>query len=157
MALHYSIGDIIKYEEMTKYFYRKECSESLPIRVLIDLAASEEEFNADYVRYIINKHLYNVADYAYKKSGRNVTINPILRADINNNNIDRENYDRWIEYYEDKSWNDLPDFEDIIDEILKENNILVLYYFYYKEEEELTKLLVECLNDFHDRKFFIIQ
>ena len=109
------------------------------------------------MRYIINRHLHNIADYAYQKTRENVAINPILRADINNNNIDRENYDRWIEYYKDKSWNDNPDFHDIIDEIVKENNILLLYYFYYKEEEELTKLLIDELNDFNDRKFFIIQ
>ena len=157
MAFLYLIGNISKYEAITKHYCEVEGSEFLPVRVLIDLAASEAKFNSDYVRYIINKHLNNIANYAYQKTGKNVTINPILRADINNNNIDRQNYDRWIEYYKDKSWNDNPDFYDIIDEIVKENNILVLYYFYYKEEEELTKLLIDELNDFNDRKFFIIQ
>ena len=148
---------IDKYEAITKRFCEVEGSKFLPVRVLIDLAASEVNFNSNYVRYIINRHLYRISDYIYHKTGKNVTINPNLRADIRNNNIDRENYDRWIEYYKDKSWNDDPDFYDIIDEIVKENNILVLYYFYYKEEEELTKLLIDELNDFNDRKFFIIQ
>ena len=153
MANQHVIG---KYEAITKRYREAEGSEFLPVRVLMDLAASESNFNSDYARYVINKHLHDIADYVYHKTGRNISINPNLRADINNNNINRENYDSWIEYYKDKSWNDDPDFYDIIDEIVKENNIPVLYYFFYKEEEELTDLLIDYLNDFNDRKFFII-
>ena len=142
---------------MTKQFCESEGVEFLPIRVLLNLAASEAEFDGDYARYIINRRLHNIADYIYKKSGKNVTINPMLRTDIQNNNINREAYDEAIESYED----DIPyDDEDIfttIDKIVKDNNWCVLYYLYYKEEEELTKLLIDNLNDFSDRKFFIIQ
>ena len=157
MAFQYSIGDISKYEAMTKQFCESEGVEFLPIRVLLDLAASEAEFDGDYARYIINRRLHDIADYIYKKSGRNVTINPMLRTDIQNNNINREAYDEAIESYED----DIPyDDEDIfttIDKMIRENNWCVLYYLYYKEEEELTKLLIDGLNDFNDRKFFIIR
>ena len=157
MARQYSIGDISKYEAMTKQFLEVEGCESLPVRALIDLAASEKEFNGDYVRYIIDRRLFGIADYIYKKSGRNVTVNPMLRSDIQNNNIDRKAYNEAIESYED----DIPyDDEDIfttIDKMMRENNWCVLYYLYYKEEEELTELLIDGLNDFNDRKFFIIQ
>ena len=157
MAFQYSIGDISKYEAMTKQFCEKENCEFLPIRVLLDLAASEAEFDGDYARYIINRRLHDIADYIYKKSGRNVTINPILRSDIQNNNIDRKAYNEAIESYEDDIPYDDDDIFGTIDKMIRENNWCVLYYLYYKEEEELTKLLIDGLNDFNDRKFFIIQ
>ena len=159
MARQYSINDIIKYEEMTKYFHNKECSESLPIRVLLDLVASEVEFDGDYARFIIDRRLFSIADYIYKKSGRNVTYNPILRSDIQNNNIDRNLYDEALESYEDEGNPPHDDYDifPIIDKMIRDNNWNLLYYLYYKEEEELNKLLIDGLNDFHDRKFFIIQ
>ena len=154
MALKYSIQDISKFNAITKHFCEVECSESLPVRVLVDLAASKANFNVDYVRYIINAYLHDIANYIYQKTKYNVTFNPRLRSDIQNNNINRENYDSWIEYYKYKN----DDYDDYatIDEIIKENNIPVLYYFYYKEEEELTELIINNLNDFNDRKFFIV-
>ena len=155
MATLYSIHNICEFEQITKHYCELEYSESPPVRVLIDYASSEPEFNADYVRYIIHKHLHRIADYAFKKTGRNVTDDPMLRLDIYNNNIDRANYDSWLEYYDEGGLCASP--EEVIDEILKENNICVLYYYYFKEEEELTKLLSENLNDFNNRKFFIIQ
>ena len=157
MAFQYSIGDISKYEAMTKQFCESENCEFLPVRVLIDLASSEVEFNGDYTRYIINRRLHDIADYIYKKSGKNVTVNPRLRSDIQNNNINREAYDKAIESYEDDIPYDDSDIYETIDKMIKENNWCVLYYLYYKEEEELTKLLIDGLNDFKDRKFFIIQ
>ena len=159
MARQYLINDIIKYEEMTKYFHNKECSESLPIRVLLDLVASEVEFDGDYARFIIDRRLFSIADYIYKKSGRNVTYNPILRSDIQNNNIDRNLYDEALESYEDEGNPPHDDYDifPIIDKMIRDNNWNLLYYLYYKEEEELTKLLIDGLNDLHDRKFFIIQ
>ena len=157
MANQYSISDISIYEQITKRYQDLEGSEFLPMRTLIDLAASEADFNAGYVNYRIHKHLHNIVDYVYQKTGINVSLNPTLRLDIINNNINRKNYDSWLEYYENKSWNDNPDFEDIINEIVKENNLCVLYYFFFKEEEELTKMLTDGVNDFNDRKFFIIQ
>ena len=157
MARQYLISDIIEYELITKQLCESENCEFLPIRVLLDLEASKAKFNGDYARYIIDRRLCEIADYIYKKSGRNVTVNPMLRSDIQNNNIDRKAYNEAIESYED----DIPyDDEDIfttIDKMIKENNWCVLYYLYYKEEEELTKLLIEGLNDFNDRKFFIIR
>ena len=156
MALQYSIGNISEYEAMTKHYCEVEGSEFLPIRVLIDLAASEVKFNGDYVRYIINRRLHDIADYIYKKSQVNVTVNPRLRSDIQNNNINREAYDKAIESYEDDIPYDDSDIYETIDKMIKENNWCVLYYLYYKEEEELTKLLIDGLNDFNDRKFFII-
>ena len=155
MTNQYSIGDISIYEQITKRYQDLEGSDYPPVRALIDLAFKEVEFNAGYVKYIIHKHLHNIADYTYKKTGINVTINPTLRLDIYNNNIDRENYDSWLEYYEEKGFCVYP--EEIINEILKENNLCVLYYFYFKEEEELTKMLTDGVNDFNNRKFFIIQ
>ena len=157
MASQYLIGDISRYEAITKRYRKKEYSDLLPVRVLIDLAASEVEFNADYVRYLINKRLHDIADYIYKKSRINVTINPMLRSDIKNNNINWEAYDKAIESYEDDIPYDDSDIYETIDKMIKENNWCVLYYLYYKEEEELTKLLIDGLNDFKDRKFFIIQ
>ena len=155
MATLYSINNICKFERITKHYCELEGSDNPPVRVLIDYAASEPEFNADYVRYIIHKHLHSIADYAYKKTERNVTDNPMLRLEIYNNNIDRKNYDSWLDYYQEKGFCIYP--EEMIDEILKENNICVLYYYYFKEEEELTKLLTDGVNDFNNRKFFIIQ
>ena len=156
MASQYSIGDISKYEQITKHYCEVEGSEFLPVRTLIDFAASEVEFNSDYVRYIINRRLHDIADYIYKKSQVNVTINPRLRSDIQNNNINREAYDKAIESYEDDIPYDDSDIYETIDKMIKENNWCVLYYLYYKEEEELTKSLIDGLNDFNDRKFFII-
>ena len=157
MASQYSIGNISKYDAITKHYCDLENSESVPVRVLIDLAASEVEFNGDYARYIINRRLHDIADYIYKKSGKNVTVNPRLRSDIQNNNINREVYDKVIESYEDDIPHDDEDIFNTIDKMIRENNWCVLYYLYYKEEEELTKLLIDGLNDFNDRKFFIIQ
>ena len=157
MATQYSIHNICEFEQITKRYCEMDYSEFPPVRVLIDYAVSEPEFNADYVRYIINRRLHNIADYIYKKSQINVTINPMLRSDIQNNNINRDAYDEAVESYED----DIPvcdeDIYDSIDKMLRDNNIPVLYYLYYKEEEELTKLLIDNLNDFRNRKFFIIR
>ena len=157
MASQYLINDISKYEQITKRYCEVEGSESLPVRVLIDLAASEVKFNGDYARYLINRRLHDIADYIYKKSRINVTINPMLRSDIQNNNINRDAYDEAVKSYED----DIPvcdeDIYNSIDKMLRDNNVQVLFYLYYKEEEELTKLLIDGLNDFNDRKFFIIQ
>ena len=155
MAIQYSIHNICEYEKITKHYCELEGSDYPPVRALIDLAFKEVEFNAGYVKYIIHKHLHNIADYTYKKTGINVTINPTLRLDIYNNNIDRANYDSWLDYYSEKGSCVYP--EEMIDEILKENIICVLYYYYFKEEEELTKLLTDGINDFNNRKFFIIQ
>ena len=162
MALQYLIGNISKYELMTKQFCESEGGFTLSVPELIHLAAMEDEFNTDYARYIIVRRLHEVADYAYQKTMAkgypvNVTINPNLRADIKNNNFDRENYDNWLDYYEDKSWNDDADIFDIIDEIVKENNWCVLYYLYYKEEEKLYNVLFNETNNLKGRKFFIIQ
>ena len=154
MAYKYSIQDICEFNAITQRLYDAEYSDSFPIRTLLDLYESKEEFNIEYVRYITNKYLHDIATYIYNKTKYNVTYNPRLRADIQNNNINREHYDSLVEYYTYKT-DDRSDYSTI-DEIIRENNIPVLYYYYYKEEEEITQIIINYLNDFNNRKFFII-
>ena len=154
MALKYTIQDICEFNAITQSLYDAEGSDTIPIRTLLDLYETREKFNIEYIRYITNKYLHDIASYIYDKTRYNVTYNPRLRADIQNNNLNREHYDSWIEYYKNKN-DDYTEYATI-DEIIRENNIPVLYYFYYKEEEELTQIIINYLNDFNDRKFFII-
>ena len=158
MTAQYQIHQICDYERITKYYCRIDYlgEEEYPdVRALIDLAYKEEEFNAGYVNYIIHKHLHGIAEYIYKKNGHNITNNPLLRQCINNNKIDREHYDKCLDECSEEGF--CACFEEMVDEILKRNDIPLLYYYYFKEEEELTKLLVDGINEFNNRKFFIIQ
>ena len=154
MAHKYTIRDICEFNTITQRLYDAEGSDTIPIRDLLDIYESKEKFNIEYIRYITNKYLHDIASYIYNKTNYNITYNPRLRADIQNNNINREYYDSLVEYYTYKT-DDHNDYS-IIDEIIRENNIPVLYYHYYKEEEEITQIIINYLNDFNDRKFFII-
>ena len=158
MTAQYQIHKICDYERITRHYCEIDHWDYVEypnIRALIDLAYKEEEFDAGYVNYIIHKQLHGIAEYIYKKIGHNVTNNQTLRLDIYNNNIDREHYDKCLDYYREGGL--CATFEEMVDEILKDNNIPVLYYYYFKEEEELTKLLSDGVNESNNRKFFIIQ
>ena len=158
MTAQYQIHNICYYEQITKHYCKIDYlgDDDYPnVRALIDLAYKEKEFNAGYVNYIIHKHLYGIANYIYNKIGHAVANNPTLRLDIYNNNIDREHYDKCLDECSEEGF--CAGFEEMVDEILKRNNIPLLYYYYFKEEEELTKLLVDGINEFNNRKFFIIQ
>ena len=155
MATKYSIREICEYNKITQRIYDADYSESLPIRDLLDIYESKEKFDIEYVRYVIDKYLYEITSFIYEKTKYNVSLNTMLRHYIQNNNIDRDYCDEMIEYYASKN-DDCGDYSTI-EEIIKENNIPILYYYYYKEEEEMTQIIRDYLNDFNDRKFFIIR
>ena len=157
MARQYNMRDICDYERITRRYC--EIDHLDPINpntaALIDLAYKEEEFNTEYVRFIIDKHLQNIIDYVYEIKGINVSDIPNLRQDIINNNVVEEKYLEWLEDNVEYSFGSYQ--ADTIDKIIEHDYIQMLYFLYYSEEKKLTKLLVDGINEFNQRKFFIVR
>ena len=109
----------------------------------------------DYCKYIIQKHLQLIVDYVYESKGINVSNIHALREDIYNNNVDEESYEKWLA--DCKEDNLCCGYRDMLEAIMDRNNITMLYYYYYSEEKKLTEHLVNYVNKFNDRKFFIVR
>ena len=153
----YHMSDIIKYEKISKCYIKIEgMDEETPEPiVLIDYARKEKEVNAGFAQYVIDRHLQNIVDYVYEEKGINVANIHTLREKIYNNNVDEEAWEKWLD--DCNEINFCSNFMETIDEIIRQNFVEMLYYFYYSEEKKLTDYLKECINDFNERKFFIVQ
>ena len=162
MAQYYTLSDIFKYEDTTREFCNSEGGFELLPPTLINLAASQPNFDTDYAEYVIFRRLHQIAAYitceSIKKGYQiNVTHNQNLKEDLENNNASKEYYEGWFQRYEDDVNDDVDTIFSIIDQAVRDNNWEFLYYLYYREENELTNLLVYHKNNIKDRKFFIIQ
>ena len=161
MAQQYTLSDIFKYEDTTRYFCNSESGFNLSIPELIHLASLDPFFDSDYVEYIIFRRLHQLAEYISEKSKKrgyqiNVRHNQNLKEDLENNNSSREYYERWADEY-GYTLDTLDDTYHVIDSAVTDNNWAFLYYLYLKEEEGLYDLLNAQKNKIKDRKFFIVQ
>ena len=161
MAHQYTLSDIFKHEDTTRYFCNSESGFNLSVPELIHLASLEPFFDSDYVEYIIFRRLHQLAEYISEKSKKrgyqiNVRHNQNLKEDLENNNASREYYERWADQY-GYTLDTLDDTYYVIDSAVTDNNWAFLYYLYLKEEEGLYDLLNAQKNKIKDRKFFIVQ
>ena len=156
----YSLSTIFQYEAITRQYCISEGGFNLTTQELIQLSATEDEFNLNYVNYLLFKHLYQISDYILHK-----TQNTINVKDTQMLNDNEDYYENWIEFYESKAFSDYPDVYKIIDQAIAGKNWDVLYYIYQKEEDELTNLIAKEEDEFNERiyeekqrnrKFFII-
>ena len=163
MAKYYTLSDIFKHEDTTRYYCNSEGGFELTPYELIDLAAEEHEFDTDYAEYVIFKHLHQIAAYTARKSTKighqiNITHNQNLLQDLENNNLRKEYYEGWfLHYVDDPDDESLGSIFSIIDQAVRDNNWEFLYYLYYREEDKLYNLLNNYKNKIRDRNFFIIQ
>ena len=163
MAKQYTLSDIFKHENTTRYYSVSEGTHELSPHELIDLAATEHEFDTDYAEYVIFNHLYQIAEYTASKSLRkgyqiNIRHNQNLLQDLENNNLRKEYYENWfLHYVDDPDYKSLASVLEVIDGAVRDNNWDFLYYLYYREENELYNLINNHKNKIKDRKFFIVQ
>ena len=115
----------------------------------------KKKFNAGYVQYIIDKHLQLLVDYVYEKKGINVAAIQILRQEIYNNNINEEAHEKWLDDCTEDYF--CANFKEMVDKIIEQDYTQMLYFYYYSEEKKLTKRLVDGINEFNERKFFIVR
>ena len=156
----YSLSTIFQYEAITRQYCISEGDVNLTTQELIQLSATEDEFNLNYVNYLLFKRLYQISDYILHKTQNTVNVKDTQY--ITNN---EDYYENWIEFYESKAFSDYPDIYEIIDQAIAGKNWDVLYYIYHKEEDELTNLIAKEEDEFNERiyeekqrnrKFFII-
>ena len=160
----YSLSTIFQYEAITRQYCISEGGVELTTQELIQLSTTEDEFNLNYVNYLLFKHLYQISNYISHKTQNRINV-----KDTQNGNIlliDNEDYyEDWIEFYSSKSFSDYPDVYEIIDQAISGENWDVLYYIYRKEEDELANLVAKEEDEFNERiyeekqknrKFFII-
>ena len=147
------MSDIIKYEALTRRYCKMEClDEELPdIDILFDCAYKEKEFNVEYCKYIIQKHLQHIVDYVYERKGINISNIHALRKDIYNNNVDEKACEKWLDDCNED--NLCGCFQETLDVIMERNYIAMLYYFYYSEEKKLTECLADLVNKLNNKKF----
>ena len=158
----YSLSTIFQYEDITRQHCMSEGGFNLTTQELIQLSAKEDEFNLDYVNYLLFKHLYQISNYISHKTQNRINVKDNQKL---NDNINEDYYESWIEFYSTKAFSDYPDIYEIIDQAIKGKNWDVLYYIYYKEENELANLVAKEEDEFNERiyeekqknrKFFII-
>ena len=162
MAQYYTLSDIFKHEDTTRYLCNLEGGIELLPHSLIELAAQEPNFDTNYAEYVIFRRLHQIAAYIDRQSIKkgyqiNVVNNQNLKEDLENNNAKKEYYEGLYRYYEESTFEELDQMFPIIDQAVRDNNWNFLYYLYYKEEEDLNVLLIKQKNRLNERKFFIIQ
>ena len=146
----YSLSTIFQYEDITRQHCISEGGFNLTTQELIQLSAKEDEFNLDYVNYLLFKRLHQIYDYILHETQNTINVKD---TQILNDNINEGYYENWIEFYESKAFSDYPDIYEIIDQAIVGKNWNVLYYIYYKEENELTNLVAKEEDEFNDRKY----
>ena len=159
MAQYYTLSDIFKHEDTTRQYCLSEDGANLSTPSLIYLASLEQDFDTNYVEYLIFKRLHQVAEYIScksKKRGYLINVRHIqnLKEDLENNNSSEDYYKDWYQRYNDPEEENI---FDIIDQAVRDNNWNFLYYLYYKEEKDLNNLLTNHKNKFNEKKYFIVQ
>ena len=163
MAKQYTLSDIFKHEDTTRYYCNSEGGFNLLPYELIDLAALEHSFNTDYAEYVVFRHMHEIAEYVSCLSLKrgfqiNIRHNQNLLQDLENNNLRKEYYESCFQHYvDDPDDKSLDSIFQVIHQAVEDNNWDFLYYLYYREENELYNLINNHKNKIKDRKFFIVQ
>ena len=166
MANKYTLSDIFQYEAITTKYSVAQGSSSLTSKTLINLGLLDD--NYDYARYIQFKHTIQLEEMIDKKVSKlgfvfskNVINDPEYFLEYKG-----EYYEKIYNYYKAQVINSsITKIEQIINLVIRDNNMRVLYYIYFKEEEKIRRYLTrredEINNDkkesVKDKKFFIIQ
>ena len=145
----YSLSKIFQYEDITRQHCMSEGGFNLTIQELIQLSAKEDEFDLDYVNYLLFKRLYQISDYILHKTQNTINVKDTQYM-LNDN---EDYYENWIEFYESKAFSDYPDIYEIIDQAIAGQNWDVLYYLYRKEDDELYNLIAKEEDEFNERKY----
>ena len=146
----YNLSKIFQYEDITRQHCMSEGGFNLTTQELIQLSAKEDEFNLDYVNYLLFKRLHQIYDYILHETQNTINVKD---TQILNNNINEDYYENWIEFYTTKAFSDYPDVYEIIDQAIAGQNWDVLYYIYRKEEDELNNLITKEEDEFNERKY----
>ena len=166
MASKYTLSNIFEYEVITTKYSVTQGSSLLDAKTLINLGLLDD--NYDYARYIQFKHALQLEEMIDKKVSKlgfvfskNVINDPDYFLEYKG-----DYYEKIYNYYKAQVINsNIPKIEQIINLVIRDNNMRVLYYIYFKEEEKIRRYLTrredEINNDkkesVKDRKFFIIQ
>ena len=167
MAHNYSLSDIFKFEAITTKYSVAKASSSLDAKTLINLGLLDD--NYDYARYIQFKHALQLEELIDKKVSKlgfvfskNVINDPEYFLEYKG-----DYYEKIYNYYKAQviTNSNVPKIEQIINLIIRVNDMRVLYYIYFKEEEKIRRYLARREDEINtdkkdnvkDRKFFIIQ
>ena len=158
----YTLSEIFRFEALTCKYSVAKGTESLDAKTLINLGLLDD--NYDYARYIQFKHNLQLEEMIDKKVSslgyvfsKNVINDPEYFLEYKG-----DHYEKIYRYYKGLIVeSNVPKIEQIINLVIRDNNLKVLYYIYFKEEDKISRYLArredEINNGTKSRKFFIIQ
>ena len=164
--ISYTLSEIFRYEAITTKYSVSKGSSNLDTKTLINLGLLDDNYN--YARYIQFKHTVQLEELIDKKVSN---LGLIFSKSVINDpeyvlEYKGEKYKNIYNYYKAQVINsNISKIEQIINLVIRDNNMRVLYYIYFKEEEKIRQHLArredEINTDKRDsvknRKFFIIQ
>ena len=167
MANKYTLSNIFEYEAITTKYSVAKGSTNLDAKTLINLGLLDD--NYDYARYIQFKHATQLEELIDKKVSKlgfvfskNVINDPEYFLEYKG-----DYYEKIYNYYKSQVIinSSVSKIEQIINLVIRDNNMRVLYYIYFKEEEKIRKYLTRREDEINtdkkesvkNRKFFIIQ
>ena len=135
MAKIYQHSEIFKYEGISQGYIALE-GRLLSPRELIIKASKEEEFDVEYVNYIISKHKMQMEEFILRQ---NRCIGNSLRFIKDDYWLDDE--DEFEPRIISISFKIKPTVFDILDVLLREKQWDLVFYVYYRETFKLNSLI----------------